>query len=120
MGDVARPKLELQPRLRLTRGGAGEFGPGKAELLRRIAATGSIRRAALGMKMSYNRAWLLVRDINRLFRNPLVTSIRGGSSGGGAGLTPAGRIVVERYARMDRSCRAAARADWNALRRLMR
>ena len=38
--------LELQPRLRLMEAGEAAFGPGKAELLRRIAAAGSIRAAA--------------------------------------------------------------------------
>jgi molybdate transport system regulatory protein len=111
---------ELQPRLRFPHAGPDAFGPGKAELLRLIAATGSIMEAARQLDMSYNRAWTLVRSMNALFREPLVASARGGGTGGGAALTPAGERVLELYTRMEASCRAATRADWNALLRLVR
>lgn len=70
--------------------------------------------------MSYNRAWILVRDMNRLFREPLVATARGGKEGGGASLTPAGRDVIARYTRMEEACRRATRADWDVLRRRLR
>ena len=110
----------LQPRLRVVVSGEAAFGPGKAELLRQIGATGSIRSAAGRMAMSYNRAWTLVRDLNRRFRRPLVAAVRGGGAGGGAELTAAGRLVLRRYQSMERACGAAARPHWRALRRLLR
>lgn len=111
---------QLEPRLRFPHAGVSAFGPGKAELLHFIAATGSIARSAARMKMSYNRAWILVRDMNKLFRAPLVASIRGGSAGGGATLTPLGEEVLARYTRMEAACRKAAGRDWEALRRRLR
>jgi molybdate transport system regulatory protein len=117
---MPRSAPELQPRLRFPHAGPDAFGPGKAELLRHIAATGSIAEAAAELGMSYNRAWTLVRAMNALFREPLVASARGGGTGGGAALTPAGEKVLELYTRMEASCRAATRADWNALLRLLR
>jgi molybdate transport system regulatory protein len=72
------------------------------------------------MRMSYNRAWMLVQDMNRLFRKPLVKSVRGGGKGGGAELTPTGLKVLARYKRMERTCHLANRGDWQALRRLIR
>jgi molybdate transport system regulatory protein len=72
------------------------------------------------MKMSYNRAWTLVRDMNRLFRKPLVATARGGSAGGGASLTATGKDVMARYARMEAACRKATRGDWQALRRRLK
>lgn len=42
----------------------GMMGPGKAELLERIAETGSIAAAGHAMGMSYKRAWQLVETIN--------------------------------------------------------
>jgi len=110
---------ELQPRLRFPHSGPDAFGPGKAELLRHIAATGSIRTAASEMQMSYDRAWKLVQNMNRLFRQPLVVVVRGGGTGGGAALSPMGEDVLARYTRMEEACRTAARADWNALLRLL-
>ncbi|MCV0395658.1 MAG: LysR family transcriptional regulator [Rhizobiaceae bacterium] len=58
------------------------MGPGKAELLERIAATGSIPAAGRAKGMSYKRAWSLVETMNALFAEPVVTSTRGGARGG--------------------------------------
>jgi molybdate transport system regulatory protein len=111
---------ELQPRLRFPHAGADAFGPGKAELLRHIAATGSIRTAATELGMSYNRAWQLVTAMNGLFRAPLVAVTRGGGTGGGAALTPLGEEVLTRYTRMEAACRRATQADWAALMRQLK
>lgn len=83
-------------KLRLLFGDA-MLGPGKAELLERIGATGSIAAAGRQMGMSYKRAWLLVEAMNAAFHQPLVTSTRGGPGGGGAQLTPAGTRVLQLY-----------------------
>lgn len=117
---MPRSAPELQPRLRFPHAGPDAFGPGKAELLRHIAATGSIRTAATELGMSYNRAWQLVTVLNELFRTPLVAVTRGGGTGGGATLTPLGEEVLTRYTRMEQSCRDATRADWQALVRQLR
>lgn len=73
------------------------LGPGKVELLNGIAKTGSISAAGREMGMSYKRAWSLVEEMNRMFREPLVISIRGGPGGGGAELTEAGQKVIGLY-----------------------
>ncbi|MGH7943925.1 MAG: winged helix-turn-helix domain-containing protein [Opitutaceae bacterium] len=117
---MPRAGSELQPRLRFPNGGVAAFGPGKADLLRHIAATGSIRTAARELGMSYNRAWLLVTTMNSLFRDPLVSVTRGGGTGGGAALTPMGEEVLTRYTHMEDACRAATFTDWQALSRLLR
>lgn len=117
---MPRSAPELQPRLRFPHAGPDAFGPGKAELLRHIAAAGSIRTAARELGMSYNRAWLLVTAMNALFRAPLVSVSRGGGTGGGASLTPLGEEVLHRYTRMEKACRTATRSDWAALVRLLR
>jgi molybdate transport system regulatory protein len=117
---VPRSAPELQPRLRFPNGGSDAFGPGKAELLRHIAATGSIRTAASELGMSYNRAWLLVKSMNTLFREPVVAVARGGGTGGGASLTAFGDDILTRYTRMEDACRAATEAEWQALQRLLR
>jgi molybdate transport system regulatory protein len=73
------------------------LGPGKAELLRLIRATGSISAAGRDMGMSYRRAWSLVEEMNTAFATPLVTSSRGGTGGGGAQLTRTGETVLALY-----------------------
>ena len=84
----------------LARRGAA-IGPGKAELIERIAESGSISAAARAMKMSYRRAWQLVESLNRDFREPVVTTAIGGQRGGGARVTPFGRRVVAAYRAME-------------------
>jgi molybdate transport system regulatory protein len=103
MTDAPAPRLRL--RLHFPRGGM--LGPGKADLLRLIAETGSISAAGRAMGMSYKRAWGLVEALNAMFEAPLVTSARGGAQGGGAALTPQGEAVLAAY---DRLCQAALTA----------
>lgn len=116
----SRRQPQLEPRLRFPHAGADAFGPGKAELLRHIAATGSIRTAASELGMSYNRAWQLVGAMNSLFREPLVSVTRGGGTGGGAALTSVGEEVLTHYTRMEEACRKATQADWAVLISLLR
>jgi molybdate transport system regulatory protein len=73
------------------------LGPGKVRLLELIADTGSIRKAAAGMKMSYRKAWLLLQALEGTFGRPLVKTATGGVQGGGASLTTLGKAVVARY-----------------------
>jgi molybdate transport system regulatory protein len=94
-------------KLRLMFGSQIAIGPGKADLLDAIAATGSISESARRMGMSYRRAWLLVDTMNRCFREPVVSSATGGAGGGGARLTPFGRRMLAQFrgmqARVDRA-----------------
>jgi molybdate transport system regulatory protein len=89
----ALPALSLRIRF----GGSDMIGPGKAELLERIAETGSIAAAARAMDMSYKRAWSLIETLNAMFDQPVVESARGGPGKGGAVLTERGRGVLAQY-----------------------
>lgn len=95
-------------------------GPGKAELLDRIRDTGSIAAAGRQMGMSYKRAWMLVEEMNSAFRDPLVSSARGGPGGGGAQLTPAGHEVLRLYRAILDHTRTAASAEIGALEAMLR
>ena len=83
------------------------IGPGKADLLEAIAASGSISESARRLGMSYRRAWLLVDTMNRCFREPVVASATGGSGGGGAQVTPFGRKVLAAYRKLEGSVERA-------------
>lgn len=90
--------------------GERAFGPGKADLLERIAAEGSISKAAKSMEMSYSRAWQLVDAMNQSFRKPLVESTAGGRKGGGATLTAMGKDVLTLFRKMEKQLAADADA----------
>jgi len=97
--------------LRVLGKGAPAIGPGKAELIERIGATGSISAAARAMGMSYRRAWQLVEALNRDFRQPVVITAVGGTRGGGAQVTPLGRRVVAAFHAMEGKASAAIARD---------
>ena len=87
------------------------MGPGKAELIERIAQTGSISAAARAMGMSYRRAWQLVESLNATFTEPVVTTAIGGKRGGGARVTALGERVVAQFRAMERKASRAIAAD---------
>ncbi|OGA39375.1 MAG: LysR family transcriptional regulator [Betaproteobacteria bacterium RIFCSPLOWO2_12_FULL_68_19] len=97
--------------LRVLGKSAAALGPGKAELVERIAQTGSISAAAREMGMSYRRAWQLVEALNRAFREPVVATAIGGTRGGGARVTPFGGRLVARFRAMEDKASAAIAAD---------
>jgi molybdate transport system regulatory protein len=104
-------RLRFQIRPRLYHGGDIAIGPGKADLLEHIARTGSLRKAADAMEMSYMRAWTLVRTMNHCFKEPLVATKRGGAEGGEAHVTETGKAVLAAYRRMEaQSLRATKQA----------
>jgi molybdate transport system regulatory protein len=93
-------------------GAAGPaIGPGKAELVERIARTGSISAAARDMGMSYRRAWQLVEALNATFAEPVVATAIGGMRGGGARVTAYGERLVARFRAMERKASAAIAGD---------
>ena len=95
----------------------GRLGPGKVELLERIAEYGSIAAAGRAMAMSYRRAWLLVAELNASFAGPLVTAQMGGRQGGGAVLTELGMRLASEYRAIERDAAAAVAHRLQALER---
>jgi molybdate transport system regulatory protein len=86
----------------------GRLGPGKVELLEHIARERSIAAAARAMGMSYKRAWALVDTMNRLFREPVVTTQPGRNTAGATEVTTFGRRVVALYRAAERQAAGAA------------
>jgi molybdate transport system regulatory protein len=101
--------------IRIDLGPSGAVGPGKIRLLEAIEATGSISAAGRSMNMSYRRAWLLIDDLNRLFRHPVVATHLGGAAGGGAELTPFGKRLIRHYRDMESEAHAALKPHLYAL-----
>lgn len=100
------PALRLKAQF--TCGGELAIGPGKADLLEAIVATGSISAAGRRLGLSYRRAWLMADTMNRCWCDPLVATAHGGPRGGGARLTPLGATVLRRYRDLEIELAAAA------------
>jgi len=116
---MTEPDIPARLRLRIVFDGRVMIGPGKADLLDGIAATGSIAAAGRRMGMSYKRAWTLVGTMNAAFREPVVASARGGPRGGGATLTETGRAVLGAYRRFEARAAAAGAEDIATIRALL-
>lgn len=86
------------------------LGPGKIALLEALAATGSIAAAGRVHGMAYRRAWLLVDEMNHMFKQPVVIAKGGGKAGGGAGLTAFGARLVAQYREAEAKAAASAEA----------
>ena len=95
-------KKEIKIRCWIDIDGQKFFGPGRAELLRLVAETGSIAKAAKSMGMSYKKAWEMVTEMNTKGNKPLVTSHKGGQNGGGAEITEAGKKIIGAYNKIAR------------------
>lgn len=91
------------------------IGPGKIKLLELIDTHGSISEAGRRMGMSYRRAWLLVDNLNRSFRAPVVASQAGGQHGGGASLTEFGHAVIRHYREVESAAEVAGAPHIKAL-----
>ena len=111
-GTTSLPSLSV----RIDLDAEGRIGPGKIQLLENIHACGSISAAGRAMDMSYNRAWDLVDEINRICRHAAVERQTGGKNGGGAVLTPFGLSLVARYRKIERDAASAVKKELAALR----
>lgn len=63
------------------------FGPGVAQLLRRVEEKHSLRAAAITMGMAYSKAWTIIKTAEKDLGFPLLVSTTGGKNGGGATLS---------------------------------
>jgi molybdate transport system regulatory protein len=106
--------------LRILGRGVPAMGPGKAELIERIDATGSISAAARAMGMSYRRAWQLVEALNAAFKEPVIVTAVGGERGGGARVTPYGRRQAALFRKMEGKASAAIAAELKRYLRQLR
>jgi molybdate transport system regulatory protein len=111
--------LQARFRLRISNGEEIAIGPGKVALLEAIIAAGSITGAAKDLGMSYRRAWLLVDDMNRCFKKPVVDSAKGGKEGGGTVVTPTGHEVIALYRGIESQAQKATAQDLAKLTRLL-
>ena len=93
------------------------MGPGKADLLEAIAQAGSLSGAGRKLGYSYRRTWLMVGEMNRCWREPLVLTSHGGAKGGGATLSVLGKQVLADYRALEVALADAAIPAWKKLKR---
>jgi molybdate transport system regulatory protein len=73
------------------------FGDGPARLLSGVERSGSLRKAAQELGMSYNKAWRILHAAEERLGFALLDRSVGGNLGGGSHLTAEARDLVGRY-----------------------
>jgi tungstate transport system substrate-binding protein len=66
-------------------------------ILAAVEEHGSLRQATVALGISYRQAWGLLRRVEGLLAEPLLSRRVGGAEGGGADLTEAARDVLSRW-----------------------
>ncbi len=69
----------------------------RVRLLKAVEETGSISKAAAAMDIPYRRAWEKIHQSETRLGIKLIDTQVGGSGGGGAKITPAGKALIEKY-----------------------
>lgn len=101
--DTTEKKRELKPVVSMRLFTEQKcFGPGIAELLRRVDEHHSLRAAAQSMGMAYSKAWTITKNAEAGLGVKLLLSSTGGKNGGGAALTDEARRFLSSY---DNCCR---------------
>ena len=88
--------MEIRAKFWIENKGEVVLGGGKTALLLAVGRFGSIQRAADEFGMSYRHAWGAIRRIEKRAGFKIVDTRLGGKEGGGARLTPKGRLFVDR------------------------
>lgn len=89
--------IEVECHIFIKKNGNCFLGSHKTELLNEIMQCGSLSGAAKKLKISYQHAWTMIVEMNRLAPSPLVIMQRGGVNGGGTEISSYGRRILEEY-----------------------
>ena len=102
------PEPKVKTEFSIEHKGEVVLGGGKTALLLAVDRFGSIQRAAEESGMSYRHAWGAIRRIEKRAGFKIGDTRWGGKEGGGAQLTPKGKVFVDTTGDADMSYRAGA------------
>lgn len=96
--------IQIKSRIWVEKNDRVLLGQGKVKLLKAVVATGSLTKAAKSMGISYNKAWHMVDQINKVAERPVILTQVGGTSGGGSSLTAFGQILIDTFEEVEQNC----------------
>lgn len=77
------------------------FGKGNYLLLKEIQKTHSLNKAAKNLKMSYSKAFNIIKNSEKSLGIKLIDSEVGGHNGGGSSLTASGEKLLKLFEEAD-------------------
>lgn len=80
------------------------LGEGRVQLLKMIQETGSLNKASKNLKISYQKAWRLIDEMNKFSDRPIVETTIGGVKGGGTSLTEYGKSLILIFETINKDC----------------
>jgi len=98
--------LELKYKIWFEDGGK-VFGKGPQSLLIGVRKTGSLMEAAKQLNMSYNKAFTLIKSIEKRLGYKLIEGKVGGAGGGGSRLTAEAEKLLDAYTAFADECETA-------------
>ncbi|EDP74191.1 winged helix-turn-helix domain-containing protein [Hydrogenivirga sp. 128-5-R1-1] len=90
-------KNEIKYKVWLEKDGEIIIGLGRDELLRKVQETGSIKKAAESIGISYKKALEYIKAMEKRTGKKLVETKRGGKERGGSSLTEEALILLNRF-----------------------
>jgi molybdate transport system regulatory protein len=73
------------------------FGEGPYRVLKQIEKTGSLHQAAIDLKISYRKAWLIINVVEKKLGFDFLERKIGGPAGGGSHITSSGKAFLKQY-----------------------
>ena len=89
--------MKINGKLWIDINGLGTASHGRIRLLELVGETGSIKKAAESLGMSYKAAWDTINTLNTIYGKNLVERKTGGRGGGGTVLTEHGHDLIKTY-----------------------
>jgi len=80
------------------------LGEGRVQLLKKIEETGSLNKASKALKISYQKAWRLIDEMNKTSEKTIVETTIGGTKGGGTQLTEYGKSLITIFETINKDC----------------
>lgn len=89
--------FEVKYKVWIEKDGEIIIGLGRDELLREIEKTGSIKKSAENIGISYRKALYYIDAMEKRYGKKIVESVRGGYGGGGSKLTEEGKKLLKEF-----------------------
>jgi len=89
--------MKLNYKIWIEKEGKKVFGDGPLDILQRVERTGSLRKAAEEINMSYSQAWNLIKDLEKRLGFDLLKRKVGGEKGGGSELSEEAKELMMKF-----------------------